>query len=137
MNDMNFFVYSIVFFVAMTLALLFYVIWKLRNRGLTKEQKKYFLSNWYKISNDNDLRHAILNADKLLDKLLEASGYKGTTGEKIKNAKKVFRDYNGIWKAHKLRNRLAHELDPKMSTEEASIALKLFEKAYRDLGLFK
>lgn len=119
-----------------TLGVVIFVAIKSMRPRLSASQKSQYQKLWIRIKNGQDLKHSILDADKLLDKLLLANGYNGTTGEKLKNAKKLFMDYNGVWKAHKLRNRLAHEIDVKLSNEDARTVLKLFERAFRDLGLF-
>ena len=53
----------------------------------------------------------------------------------MKKAGQLFSDRNGIWSAHKLRNRIAHELDVKVSEKETRTALTQFKKALRDLGI--
>ena len=61
--------------------------------------------------NPNDWRHASIEADIMLDEMLDAQGYKGATmGEKMKQVERS--DFNTIdmaWEAHKMRNRIAHE----------------------------
>lgn len=56
-------------------------------------------------------RLAILEADIMLNELLDVQGYKGETmGEKMKQVSRG--DFNSIddaWEAHKMRNRVAHE----------------------------
>jgi hypothetical protein len=77
----------------------------------------------------------ILNADKLVDKALQDRGIRGETmGERMKNASNIFRDRNGVWSAHKLRNRIAHESDAVISYKDARYALACFKKALKDLG---
>ena len=56
-------------------------------------------------------REQILEYDKLLDLCLKHKGLSGTLGEKMQQYTNLFRDTDAIWRAHKLRNRLAHELD--------------------------
>jgi hypothetical protein len=76
-----------------------------------------------------------MEADKLLDKLMTKRGYQGSLGMKLKAAEKAFTDTNLVWRAHKLRNRLAHELDVKLMPHEVDYAMKGFRQAMRDLGL--
>ncbi|OGC52318.1 hypothetical protein A2982_01925 [candidate division WWE3 bacterium RIFCSPLOWO2_01_FULL_39_13] len=74
------------------------------------------------------LSAVIIEADKLLDHSLKKSGVKGETlGEKLKNSEKLFEysQYNRIWAAHKLRNRIAHET--------GSVSAEDLKKAYREL----
>lgn len=78
---------------------------------------------------------AVLNADKLVGQALADLGIKGETmGEKMKNSKDKFSNNNGIWSAHKLRNRIAHDTDVYVSYEDAKRALVDFRQALRDLG---
>lgn len=126
----------IAIFVALDVLILVYVFSR-RKRGFSDMDKQNFLEHWRKIQSSPDLRHAVMDADKLLDKMLARKGYGGQLGEKLKKADKVFSDINGLWQAHKLRNRLAHELDFNPNPSEARNALRRFEEAYRDLGLFQ
>jgi hypothetical protein len=78
---------------------------------------------------------SIINADKLLDKALTDRGFSGKTmGERMKNASKTFSDQNGIWSAHKLRNKIAHESDVYVTYDQARSALANFRKALKDVG---
>lgn len=78
---------------------------------------------------------AVLKADKLLDHALGKAGYSGNLGEKLRHARSVLSDNNAIWSAHKLRNRIAHEIDITVSVQQAKTALKAFRKAFHDLGI--
>lgn len=68
-------------------------------------------------SKSNDAIHltaCIVDADKLMDHVLKSRRVSGETmGERLKNARGLFpRDtYEGIWQGHKLRNKIAHEID--------------------------
>lgn len=80
-------------------------------------------------------KQAILEADKLLDFALKKCGFSGSLGEKLKKAPALFTDINGVWSAHKLRNRIAHEIDHKLSSFETKNAINNFKKAIQDLGV--
>ena len=82
---------------------------------------------------DSHPKQAVLDADKLLDYALKEHGFKGALGEKMKAAGPRFSDLNGVWNAHKLRNRLAHEMMD-LKRGEAQSALKNFKRALNDLG---
>jgi hypothetical protein len=57
---------------------------------------------------ESEWREAIIEADILLDELLDKQGYAGATiGEKLKVAD--IRTLNDAWEAHKVRNLIAHE----------------------------
>ncbi|MHB8651889.1 MAG: hypothetical protein ACYC8S_02020 [Minisyncoccota bacterium] len=52
----------------------------------------------------------IIEADKLLEEVLEEHGYHGATlGERLKIAEGRLRSLNSAWEAHKVRNQVAHE----------------------------
>lgn len=59
----------------------------------------------------SDWKLAIIEADIILDELLNSLGLVGNTiGEKLKTAKpNNFRTINQAWHAHNVRNRIAHE----------------------------
>jgi transposase len=52
----------------------------------------------------------------------------------MRNAAARFKDRNGLWTAHKLRNRIAHETDVVVGYNEARYALASYKKALKDLG---
>ncbi|MCA9386128.1 hypothetical protein KC717_05770 [Candidatus Dojkabacteria bacterium] len=77
---------------------------------------------------------ALLEYDKLLDFVLKAKGIKGMTmGERLKGAQKFFDNqlYNDIWSAHKIRNKVAHEMNYQPSEKELSIASSSLRKAIK------
>ena len=83
----------------------------------------------------NGLRQAVSEADKLLDQVLRQSGASGDTmGERLKSFQGRFSDTNSVWRAHKLRNALAHEVGYDLVPGQAKEALRDFERAIRDLG---
>jgi len=106
--------------------------------GLNKE--KYHVA-WLGIeqqlkrNDDSSFYLTILNADKLLDQALRERGFKGETmGERMKTAKKTWTNENHVWNAHKLRNRIAHETNVRVSFDETRRALVAFKQALKDLG---
>lgn len=123
-------------------ALMFWFISKMSGKGCKKrfdvEQyrvKFLAIENQLKRNEPSSCNLAVLNADKLVDQALRESGVSGETmGERMKMAVKKFSDNNGVWNAHKLRNRIAHETDIVVSYDEARYALANFKRALRDLG---
>ena len=78
---------------------------------------------------------ALLNADKLLDQALQDRGFNGTkTAERMKAANAKWSNADAVWSAHKLRNRVAHEQDIKVSFDETRRALSGFKQALKELG---
>ncbi len=121
---------AIAVFVVVDLLLVAWVFYRRRHPRL---DQALIRDSWQRLQSA-DPRHAILEADKLLDYALTSRGHTGTLGDKLKAAGKCFSDLNGIWAAHKLRNRLAHELDFYPSKSEITTALASFNRALNDLG---
>ena len=76
------------------------------------------------------LRQALITADKLLDTALGEVSEGENMSSRLKNAKDLFEWdlYDKIWKAHKVRNSLVHDLDYEPTyfvLEEAISDLKL------------
>jgi len=120
-------------FIFAILIVIFVAINRFKKR-FTKKEKNYYKQKWTEIQKEKDLRQALLTADKLLEKIMRRKGYKGTLGQMLKKGKKEFSDLNGVWFAHKIRNKLAHEIDFKLNAQEAKKGLQKFEKTFRDLG---
>lgn len=84
------------------------------------------------------LKNALSEADKLFDHALKQQGYPGETmADRLKAAKSSFSSYSfydGIWRAHKLRNALAHEVGFDLVPSQAREALGDFERGLKDLG---
>lgn len=84
---------------------------------------------------DNDLKVAIIEADKVLDDALRSAGIRGATlGDRLKKIKpSQLPDIDAIWEVHKLRNQIAHENDYQLKRDLAERALGVYEKALREL----
>lgn len=77
----------------------------------------------------------IVKADKLLDQAMIEIGLSGKTmGERLKKLHGRLSDENGVWTAHKTRNRIAHETNYAASYDEARRALVAYKTALKDLG---
>lgn len=78
---------------------------------------------------------AVPEADKLFDYVLKAQGFGGQTmAERLKRAERHLSDRGGVWRAHKLRNSLAHEVGFEVVDSHAREALAAFKQGLRDLG---
>jgi hypothetical protein len=106
-----------------------------RRKKLNSGELSFVRNQWRLISSMQNPLNSILEADKLLDFVLGKLGYVGSLGDKLKRAQPLFSNINAIWAAHKLRNRLAHELSPTISQAECKRALASFEEALRDLKI--
>lgn len=132
-------IYLFVFILVLGVALLLFIS---SNRKCGKQlNMDYFRAKYLDI--EHQLKEtdqasyalAVLNADKLLDKALRDRGTKGKTmGERLKTVSEKFSDRNAVWQAHKLRNRLSHEVDVAVNYQQAKQALRSFRQALKDLG---
>ncbi|HPF30733.1 MAG TPA: hypothetical protein PLO25_00245 [Candidatus Saccharibacteria bacterium] len=111
-----------------------------RNKGTKRLDVEYFRVKYLEIENklnkvDVSTYHMpVIEADKLLDFALKESGYGGNTmSERMKKANKIFSDRNGVWQAHKLRNRIVHEPEIKTTYDEVRYAINCVKKALKDL----
>lgn len=122
--------------VLLVVLLLLWALSKLRGRGrLTASQKAFIARKWNEVQSqkNGNPKLAILEADKLLDYTLGCRGARGNLGDKLKNKGALFSDLDAVWAAHKLRNRIAHEMDLKLGSGEVQSALRRFENALKDL----
>lgn len=95
------------------------------------------LENRVRSGDQFHLKSALVDADKLLDFAMKSTGLRGETmGDRLKNAQKYFnRDqYNRIWEAHKLRNRLVHEIDMNFSQNHIRNAFSDLRSAIQKLA---
>lgn len=120
--------------IGVSYVLLMLFLSKLRQRWSAVD-REFVRKSWRKIRAMEDGRHAIMEADKLLDVALGKKGYQGSLGDKLKKNGNLFSDLNAVWRAHKVRNNLAHQLDYHLTESQITQALATFEKALKDLGL--
>lgn len=105
------------------------------------QQKWSQITELIKLGGPSRFRSAIIDADKLLYFVLEKMGYPGNLGEKLKMAKDKLVEgndysvYNDVWEAHKIRNRIVHEIEHELLSHEAHKALRKFEKGFKKLGV--
>lgn len=112
-----------------------------RGHGRRLLNKEKYRTAWLEIENnitkDNNSSYqfAILSADKLLDKALKESGIPGDTmGDRLKQSDRLLQDINGVWAAHKMRNRIAHEVGGNINKVVAKRMLAIYKNALKDLG---
>jgi len=86
-------------------------------------------------SNMSDWKLAILEADILLEEMIDSIGYRGESlGEKLKNIERGdFTTVDKAWEAHKIRNAIAHEgADFLITQREARRVVGLFEEVFKE-----
>jgi hypothetical protein len=78
---------------------------------------------------------AVMEADKLADSALASAGFPGASiGERLTNASAgQLVSLDGLWWAHKIRNRVAHEMDYFLRYTEARQAIGYYEQALNEL----
>lgn len=127
----------ILVFIALAVLIAFYVLVFGRRKRVTETDQKYIRDQWRRIIGESreHPNAAILEADKLLAHTLELYGYQGSLGEKLKVADTLFSHIDDVWKAHKMRNKIAHEIGMRVRDEECRITLNRFRSALKDLGI--
>jgi hypothetical protein len=85
----------------------------------------------------NDWRIAILEADSMLDEVLQERGYEGDSlGERLKGARdNSFASLDNAWEAHNIRNGIAHSgSDFSLTQIEARRTIRLYETVFDEFG---
>lgn len=80
---------------------------------------------------------AIIEADKLVDGVLERLGFSGEgIGEKMEKLKTgEFKSLENLWQAHKIRNNIVHMPNFTVSESEAKKTLEAYEKFLKEAGV--
>jgi len=90
-------------------------------------------------SSPSDWNMAVLRADALLDDVLQHLGYEGLTiAERLKLVDSTkLPSVDEVWSAHRLRNMIAHDPMEKQTRESIIHALRVYEKAFKELGMME
>jgi hypothetical protein len=107
---------------------------------LPKEQAKKEWANIEKHffkGDENDLKVAIIEADKLLEEALREAGIRGASlGDRLKNIKQgQLPNIDDVWQAHRLRNDIVHQPTFKLKRDLAERSLAIYEETLRALHL--
>ncbi len=80
-------------------------------------------------------KFGVIEADKLVDELLKGAGFPGDTmGDRLMNIQPgQLTTLQGLWEAHKIRNRLVHDANYFLRYTEAKRAVGLYEKTLKEL----
>jgi len=136
MNSMVVLMFAVVVVIGITLL----VVISLTRRPSKRLDQEQYREKWLTITQSvtedaGSMQLAVLHADKLLDQALRECGVAGTTlGERLKNGKSRFRNVNDVWRAHKLRNQIAHDDHVAITRRQTDAALAAFRAALIDLG---
>ncbi len=115
-------------------------------RSVAAQDKPKTHLRWDKVleqANSDSEQHwrlAILEADIMLNELLDLKGYKGETmADKLKQVQKG--DFNSIdeaWEAHKVRNMVAHEgASYHINNREVRRVIALYEKVFKEFKVIE
>jgi hypothetical protein len=102
---------------------------------LEKQNRWIHIQDLIKSYNANDWRQAIIEADIILEEMLDKMGYDGVTiGDKLKVIERSdFITLDRAWSAHKVRNQIAHDgSNFKLTREIAEKTIKDFEEVFRE-----
>lgn len=88
--------------------------------------------------NPSDWKMAILDADNILDEIVERMGYRGETlGERMKMIEPSDFPYlDDAWRAHKTRNDIAHQggADDVLTRSLAEGTINIYHRIFKELG---
>lgn len=118
------------------------VITVLAKRPRKDLNREYFTAKWKELQRNLPKKEtwpmAIIQADNLLDEALRKRRFKGKTmGERMVSAQRSFTNNDSVWAAHKLRNKLVHEVDVPLQEKDVKSALIGIRTALQDLGALK
>lgn len=122
--------------IVLDVAMVFYVLYRRYRKKLSPATIKYIRQQWKQIIGQSDHRHAIMDADKLLNYTLSQMGLRGSLGAKLKKSNHLFSKINDVWKAHKVRNNIAHQINYQVSEKVYKKTMLYFKKAFEELDIF-
>jgi hypothetical protein len=105
--------------------------------GGSKNERWSKTLNYIFSQHASDWKLAIIEADSMLDGLLDQLGFHGENlGDKLKMANQDnFRELSTAWEIHTIRNRIAHEgLAFELSQHEAKRVISLYEQIFHNYG---
>jgi hypothetical protein len=109
--------------------------------SVVSEQDSSLVTQWQEVqrhmnsTNSSDWRLAILEADIMLEEILEKQGYQGDTiGDKLKGVDRSdMTSLDAAWDAHKVRNQIAHEgVGFQINEREAKRVIGLYQKVFEE-----
>lgn len=121
------------FLIAAITVIIMFILY-LRRR-IKKAMRKVLQTAWNRVIAEKHPTLKVVEADKLLDEALRHLGFTGTLGEKLKQAGARFTNEDAVWRAHKLRNSLVHDLRKIPTDKEVDDAMRSYRQALRDLGV--
>lgn len=108
---------------------------RVRDESVVKNPRWEKVQKLVKSSNLSDWKQAIIEADIILDDMIEKMGYEGENlGERLKNIEESdFITLNKAWEAHKVRNKIAHSgTEYVMSRNEVDRVIDLYKDVFEE-----
>lgn len=133
---MKIFLIILIAFIVVDILIVVYVMYRRIRRKIPEKDKRHIQKTWKEIIRQKDVKHAIMDADKLLDHALYLLGYRGNLGGKLKKAAPHFKKINKVWAAHKIRNNIAHQINYKVDQKTYRTSMLAFKQAFKDLKIF-
>jgi len=107
------------------------------NKYLSENERWRKVLDYLFSANGADWKLAVIEADAMLEALLDQLGFKGETfSDKLKTADpEKFHSLPAAWEVHAIRNRIAHEgSEFSLSQHEAKRVVALYESIFRQYG---
>jgi|AntRauTorcE11897_2_1112592.scaffolds.fasta_scaffold00242_9 hypothetical protein len=104
-----------------------------------KLNKELVRSRWKKVikfakEGEAGRQQAIVEGDKLVDYVLRQYKISGDTmADRMRSAESMIPNYNQLWEAHKLRNKLVHEQNVKLMSKDINRSLKTYQETLKGL----
>ncbi len=120
--------------ILLLIAVLFVMV-SINTKKIDQKKREKIIKELYSLEksiNSEEIavrRDAIIKLDNLLSKSLQLYFKNDSScGENLKSAEKIFRkrEYNRLWEAHKMRNKVVHD-DYTVSKEEAREAFQIYK----------
>ena len=106
----------------------------MRRRGMSQPSKTKVINALQSAMSQPDPVRRVMAVDTVLDLALTELGFTGSLGDKLKKAAPRISNLQAVWEAHKMRNQVAHEHDAQLDPKQADWAVRILEKAIRDLA---
>jgi len=104
-----------------------------------KVNKELVRNRWRKViefakEGEAGQQQAIVEGDKLVDYVLRQYKISGETmADRMRGAEDMIPNYNQLWEAHKLRNKLVHEQNVKLKNKDINRSLKTYQETLKGL----
>ena len=110
---------------------------KSQSEEISKNPRWIKTLNYLFSQHSSDWKLAVIEADSMLESLMDQLGFKGETlGDKLRSATQdKFSSLTSAWEVHTIRNKIAHEgTSFNFSQHEAKRVIALYEQIFREFG---